>query len=181
MNNTGPIRYGGLLAPMVLGLLLAGTVAQAEILEVDCTNEFVTPSTPSSDFAVVGDVGEGVVRHEPTSLEWRRCPEGMDWNGSGCGGGASEVTWQEALEYAEDIDGWRLPNIKELNSIVELCRTEPAINEKVFPDTGSSNFWSASPYAGDSDYAWYVHFHLGNDYYWSKSSGGVVRLVRDGQ
>jgi len=44
-----------------------------------------------------------------------------------------------------------------------------------------SNFWSASPYAGNSDNAWNVNFNNGNDNNWNKSNNNRVRLVRGGE
>jgi hypothetical protein len=46
--------------------------------------------------------------------------------------------------------GWRLPTIRELNSIVDFGRFDPAIDPKYFPNSrgsGSSTFWSSSIYS----------------------------------
>ncbi|AHK80586.1 adhesin, partial [Ectothiorhodospira haloalkaliphila] len=139
------------------------SVATADIPSArdDCAGDLVE-TTPSAEFTPLE--GGAVVRHERTGLEWRRCPEGMNWNGSGCDGNASWMNWQTALQHAHDLQGWRLPNINELRSIVEFCRRGPAVNQHVFPDTPSSIFWSASPVAGYSDRAWSVHFARGNDF-----------------
>ena len=136
-------------------------------------------TTPSSDFTLLE--GGTVVRHETTGLEWHRCPEGMAWSGGSCTGTASAMTWHAALTHADGVSGWRLPNVKELRSIVERCRISPAINQQVFPDTPSSSFWSASPSAGNSGLAWRVFFANGNDHWDYKSYSYRVRLVRGGQ
>ncbi|MCG5499158.1 DUF1566 domain-containing protein [Ectothiorhodospira variabilis] len=156
------------------------SVANADIPSArdECMDDLVE-TTPSAEFTPLE--GGAVVRHERTGLEWRRCPEGMNWNGSGCDGNASQMNWQTALQHAHDSHGWRLPNINELRSIVELCRRGPAVNQHVFPDTRSSPFWSASPYAGDSGGAWLVGFYLGSDGWNNKSGNFRVRLVRGGQ
>ncbi|MGY6586909.1 MAG: Lcl domain-containing protein [Wenzhouxiangella sp.] len=44
----------------------------------------------------------------------------------------------------------------------------------------ASNFWSASPYAGNTDNAWNVNFKNGNDNWNNKSNNNRVRLVRGG-
>ena len=168
----------------VLALLAAVpfliSVAVAEIPSAgdDCEADLVE-TTPSSDFTPLK--GGAVVRHEPTGLEWRRCPEGRDWSGGECSGTALTRTWQGALEHADEEDGWRLPDINELRSIVERCRVSPAINQQVFPDTPGSHFWSASPYLGYSYYARNVYFLHGNVNWNLKSDNLSVRLVRDGQ
>ena len=173
------VRTTSGLSLLTAALLLA-SAAWAEIPSAtdDCESDLVE-TTPSSEFTPLE--GGAVVRHERTGLEWRRCPEGMDWTGSGCSGTALTRTWQGALQYADDVDGWRLPDINELRSIVERCRRSPSINQQVFPDTDSASFWSASPYAGFSDDAWGASFHNGGDGRSSKSFNYRVRLVRGGQ
>ncbi|TQE98083.1 MAG: DUF1566 domain-containing protein [Spiribacter salinus] len=173
------VRTTSGLSLLTAALLLA-SAAWAEIPSAtdDCESDLVE-TTPSSEFTPLE--GGAVVRHERTGLEWRRCPEGMDWTGSGCSGTALTRTWQGALQYADDVDGWRLPDINELRSIVERCRRSPSINQQVFPDTSPSAFWSASPSAGLSARAWNAYFNGGYDGRRSRSSSSRVRLVRGGQ
>ena len=129
--------------------------------------------------------GNGTVTDMLTGLMWLQCSLGQDLNDN-CSGAASELNWQEALEDAESYaldryTDWRLPNIKELDSLAALDRYNPAINSTVFPNTPSSWYWSASPYAGVSNSAWRLGFDDGYDSSGSRSSGGHVRLVRSGQ
>jgi hypothetical protein len=76
---------------------------------------------------------------------------------------------------------WRLPTRTELRSIVDYSRINPAIDTGYFLNTNSAYFWSSSPYAGDGDNAWLVHFYGGYDGYGNRDDGGHVRLVRGGQ
>jgi hypothetical protein len=69
--------------------------------------------------------------------------------------------------------------VKELQTIVDESRKSPSIDPTAFPSTPSDYFWSSSPLAGSSSYAWYVDFSYGN------TSNGVgvsyatnVRCVR---
>lgn len=144
----------------------------------ECVSDLVE-TTPSSDFTSL-EAG-AVVRHELTGLEWRRCPEGMSWTGNGCGGDAVALSWEGALQHADAVSGWRLPNINELRSIVEHCVTLPAINRQVFPDTPISQFWSGSPFAFLPGMAWIVDFSWGRASNLSRGVAGPVRLVRGGQ
>ncbi len=181
MNVANRILKRARLAPVALTLLLMMKIACADGIPDDtCSNEQITPSTPSTDFTVVGD---GVVRHESTGLEWRRCPEGMTWNETdgSCDGEADQLDWQAALQHADGIDGWRLPNIKELASIHELCRIGPSINRQVFPGIGSQPHWSASPYHDDPDKARRVEYSNSGVWQGSKSNEHLVRLVRVAQ
>ena len=154
--------------------------AFADILPAayECVSDLLE-TTPSSDFTAFE--GGAVVRHEPTGLEWRRCAEGMTWTGTTCTGSVMTMTWQGALQHADAETGWRLPNVRELRSIIERCRASPAVNRHVFPATPVSFFWSASPYIRDSDRAWVVEFNLGMEGTGGKGANFHVRLVRDAQ
>ena len=77
---------------------------------------------------------------------------------------------------------WRMPTVKELRNIVNFNRTAPAIDTGYFPHTTHfSDFWSASPGAHGSYYAWHVHFYYGYSDYYVKGASRYVRLVRTGQ
>jgi hypothetical protein len=120
-----------------------------------------------------------------TGLIWKQRAEGL--SGAGCGtGSVSALTWQQALQHAEAAvfagrSDWRLPNKNELLSLVERRCWGPAINANLFPNTPGSWFWSSSPYANHSGYAWFVAFGHGYVYYSYKIYAIYVRLVRGGQ
>ena len=147
----------------------------------------IPPSTLESDFT---DNGDGTVTHKIAGLVWMRCALGQTWSNGTCGGTAQEYSWYEAFQAASDKNAagnltgrnaWRVPALGELLSIVEKRCTDPAIRSTAFPNTPSGGFWSASPYAGNSNYAWPVLFGNGGDYYSNKSSALFVRLARGGQ
>jgi hypothetical protein len=73
---------------------------------------------------------------------------------------------------------WRMPTIDELKGIVKSGASDPSIDTTYFPNTQSSWFWSSSPSASDSNYAWFVHFGNGYSYNDGKSGNDYVRLVR---
>jgi hypothetical protein len=81
--------------------------------------------------------------------------------------------------YAGFTD-WRLPNIKELASIVESRCLGPAINQTVFPDTPPRTvFFSSSPNAGPSFTSILaVDFADGRDATVAKAGTAHVRLMR---
>ena len=92
-----------------------------------------------------------VVFDTVTGLVWRRCSEGQVWTGSSCSGREILFSWQGALERAKSaaLGGtpWRLPNAKELSSIVDDSKSLPmAIDEAAFPNTPSSLFWTSTYY-----------------------------------
>ena len=131
------------------------------------------------------DNSDGTITDLQSGLIWKQCSQGL--SGSDCSSGAVETkTWQQALQAADTeqfagYDDWRLPNLSELASLVEMSCYSPAINDNYFPNTENSYYWSSSPCAPYSPYAWYVGFYSGNDSSGNKDSNGYVRLVRGGQ
>ena len=117
-----------------------------------------------------------------TRLVWQRCSLGQSLGSSACEGSASLYTWHEALQIAHDLgNGWRLPNVKELLSLVEEVCAEPAINVTMFPNTLSTFYWTSSPDIVSGGNTWGVHFGTGTINGIGNSSNTIyVRLVRDG-
>ena len=76
---------------------------------------------------------------------------------------------------------WRLPTDKELQTIVDFGRYDPAINTVYFPSTVVSDYWSStSSYALNSYKAWYVDFFYGGVDFGDKGLYHYVRAVRSG-
>ncbi|XOF32560.1 MAG: DUF1566 domain-containing protein [Candidatus Electrothrix sp. YB6] len=151
-----------------------------------CKTDSIPASTPDSQFT---DNGDGTVMDSKTGLMWKKCLEGIE--GDNCEtGSADTVTWQEALQqpglvntgggFAGHTD-WRLPNIRELRSLIEEQCSYPAINLTYFPNTPNSYVWSRSPAAAYSGSAWYVYFGYGYSNVYNRYSYAAVRLVRGGQ
>jgi hypothetical protein len=95
-------------------------------------------------------------------------------------------TWANALLYCERLDyagytDWRLPNIKELLSIVDYGADAPSIDTNFFTNTKSNNHWSSTTGASAPTFAWYVGFSAGNESYNTKTTTYYVRPVRRGQ
>lgn len=92
-------------------------------------------------------------------------------------------------KYAQDVNAtklcgytdWRMPTVKELETIVDPSRTNPAIDPTYFPNTIASTFWSGSAYAGSSNAAWGSCFHGGYADNYVKFLTFPVRLVRGGK
>lgn len=78
-------------------------------------------------------------------------------------------------------NNWRLPHVKELESIAHLGASQPAIDGTWFPNTPMSFSWSGSPIAGGATFAWGVYFNIGGVGYLNRSVANQVRLVRAGQ
>lgn len=114
-----------------------------------------------------------------TGLTWRRCVEGMSWGGGTCNGTATTLSLDQAAAHARKQAGWRIPNVRELDSLVDLGRASPAIDIVAFPATPASWHWSSTPFAAAAGGAWGVNFTSGSkDGSYRYSFGYVLRLVR---
>ncbi|MGH9360438.1 MAG: DUF1566 domain-containing protein [Thermoanaerobaculia bacterium] len=98
------------------------------------------------------DRGDGTVEDRCTGLLWvKQAPEEA-W------------TWCEALAYCEGLEhpgsaGWRLPNARELESLVDFGRPSPAIDPvfTAFP----GGHWTSTSFTEAPDSAWCVVFSSG--------------------
>ena len=119
------------------------------------------------------DNGDGTVTDHNTNLMWQQGENwGMNWEAA--------LTCCENLELAE-YDDWRLPNVKELESITEETIYAPAIDTRYFPGTHSTFYWSSSTDVGNTSFAWRVDFNDGYVPGINKSNSYYVRCVRVGQ
>ncbi|MBS3954280.1 MAG: DUF1566 domain-containing protein [Methylomicrobium sp.] len=142
------------------------------------------------------DNEDGTATDLQTGLQWMRCSLGQTWDGTTCQGDADEYNWHEANKVVRDsiflgfkiaekfsfagYDDWRVPTIDELKSIIEKNEVPP-INVKVFPNTPLTLFWSSSPYADYTNFAWRLDFGNGHVKGSLKTYLAPVRLVRGGQ
>ncbi len=137
-------------------------------------------------FVISSDGSE--VTDQKTGLIWRRCAEGMTYSGNTCTGTARLFTDQEAVihgttQASNTGIAWRLPNVRELASIVDKSLRNPSIDPGAFPATPAHWFWTSTPFV-DVNYvgAWLVSFDNGFVLSYRFSGFGYhVRLVRSGQ
>lgn len=111
------------------------------------------------------DNDDGTVVDKVTNLMWQKCPYG-NINNPGCTGLATVLRWSEAIDYCGTLslggfDDWRLPNIKELQSISVMTTYNAAIDQGIFPNTFNGGFWSSTTYAQLPQDAWIVTFDYG--------------------
>ena len=139
--------------------------------------------------AAVGftDNGDGTVTDTVTGLNWDQCSLGQ--SGATCTGTASTLNWPAALVTAVTANAanykgrndWRLPNKNELESIVKIDTSSPAIDTTAFPSTPSQFYWSSTTYTQSPADVWYVGFFDGLTVASGQAVNGAVRLVRGGQ
>jgi len=116
----------------------------------------------------------GTVTDERTGLVWQQQDDGQT------------RTWEAAISYCEGLtqpdnkNDWRLPNIKELESITDGGRYNPSI-DPIFTGTHASYYWSSTTCADGVSLAWGVYFYDGDVDNFNKSYHYYVRCVRGGQ
>ena len=125
------------------------------------------------------DNGDGTVTDGATGLMWTRADSGIP------------MDWREALEYAESFewggyDDWRLPNAKELQSIVDYSRAPDATDagsrgaaiDQIFDLTEEESwFWSSTTHLDGPDARWAVYVTFGRATGWMEQPPGSGRYV----
>ncbi|MCP4755353.1 MAG: DUF1566 domain-containing protein, partial [Proteobacteria bacterium] len=115
------------------------------------------------------DNGDGTVRHQSTGLTWQQA------NGL--------KTWESALTECEALslggyDDWRLPNARELQTIIDYSSYSPAINSTMFPAANPSDYWSSTTSVAGSTTAMHASFNNGFMGNTSKTGSLYARCVR---
>jgi len=139
----------------LVALMAPFTVANAEGNICETSSIPMPASTPTERFASVAG-NEDVFVDKKTGLMWQRCTYGFSWNAGtfSCvednNASSSLMSWPDALsevavQNANVLYGysdWRLPNLKELASIIERKCVGLSINIEVFPGTKASRYWT---------------------------------------
>lgn len=106
--------------------------------------------TPAASFL---DNGNGTVTDRTSGLVWQQ-------------GDSGPLSWDAGLRYAEGLslagfEDWRMPNVKELQSLVALGQTTtPKLDTAVFPGAQATAYWSSTTLkqGGSSSSAWVTEF-----------------------
>ncbi len=121
------------------------------------------------------DNGDNTITDTGTDLMWMKDDSGILNAGDNSDG---KLTWEQALEWAENLDyggytDWRLPDIKELQSIVDYTRSpdttnsaaiDPVFNTSSIIDEGGNTnypfYWSGTTHQStvDGQAAAYIAF-----------------------
>ncbi len=148
------------------------------------SGDYTANDTSTSRYLVNGD---GTATDLVTGLMWKQCPEGL--SGDDCSAGTpATLVWGGSMKAARDstfagYSDWRLPNMKEFQSIVAFDKYNPAINTEVFPNPGAVlSFWTSTPRTLTSpvNQSWRINFAIGlNEAKNRTGSQNSQMLVRD--
>jgi hypothetical protein len=129
------------------------------------------------------DNGNGTVTDKLTGLIWLK--------NANCFG---QRTWYGALGYCNTLEAgycglndgssegdWRLPNVKELHSLIDFGEYPLALpSGHPFTNVQSSYYWSSTTIAHSTGGAWLVNFSYGYVGTYTKSDTYYVLAVRGG-
>lgn len=115
----------------------------------------------------MNEVSETEILDHKTGLIWMRQVK-------------TDLTFSQAFEYAERVAretglAWRVPTIKELYSLLDRSRHNPA---SAFPDMPSDWFWSSTSLDMRPEFTFHINFEYGFDSNVQLNGRYAARLVR---
>lgn len=135
---------------------------------VRAVRDINTPTIITNAFT---DNGNQTITDNLTQLVWQKNPR------------LDSMTWEDALQYADTFQiagfsDWRLPNIKELQSLNDEKRGAPSINKIYFPTINTGKYFSSTTLPNQTTKAWYLDTQFGITTYQFKTVKLNVILVR---
>ena len=140
------------------------------------SEDYSTIFGEDSDYSInlpsFSDNDDGTITDNNTGLLWQKDDDDVQKN------------WETAITYCTDLtlggySGWRLPNVQELQSIVDYginySGNIPVVNGTYFPNTKSALYWSSTVGAFNTERSWHVSFTSGQV---DRSDKSQVRYVR---
>lgn len=117
------------------------------------------------------DNGDGTVTDQLTDLIWQTVPY------------SDSLTWEQALNYADTLSlagetDWRLPNIKELQSVTDLRHYNPSFDTAFFSIPSQGRYWSSTTLQNQPLQAWYLDVRFGITTYAVKTNRNLLLCVR---
>lgn len=196
-----------ILAALVLGTCVSLALAQAPISPGTpwITATFPPPSAAQSDAAKAAAevkriefekmlsqrflVHGNEVYDKKTDLTWQRCNYGQTWDEGPqwCRGVTKRLSMNQALaEVEKDRSGWRLPDIGEIISLLEVACTSTKTTDNsvpVFPEVLFNTYYLSSSVRDDQNNVnvGQCFGSMANNVGVGKGYVSVTRLVRSGR
>ncbi len=116
-------------------------------------------------------MGNGITIDKYTGLSWLQAPL------------PDSLTWENALLMAENLsfgnyDDWRMPDIKELQSINSENFMNPSLDQNYFPGVRIGKYWASTSLPNQTSKAWYLDTRFGITTYESKTNKLLLLCVR---
>lgn len=115
-------------------------------------------------------VSNGTVFDTKSQLTWEQAPL------------ANMISFDAATAYCQGLmlagGKWRVPSMKELQTIIDETTVDPAIDLTAFPATMNDKYWSSTRWADAPTDAWSVRFDYGSSSYDSVANLHYVRCVK---
>jgi hypothetical protein len=135
---------------------------------VRAVRDVTTPTVIPNHFT---DNGNGTITDHLTNLVWQKEPN------------TNAVSWENALLYANNLilendSDWRMPNIKELQSLNDEGFVSPSVNTNIFSNMGVKKYWSSTTQQNQVANAWYWNTQFGITTYDPKINTNFIICVR---
>jgi len=117
------------------------------------------------------DNGNDTLTDNVTGLLWQKTAD------------VNSRTWDDAAIYCAGLNlgghdtGWRLPDLVELDSIMDLSVDAGAAINPVFAGTAPAGYWTSTEDPDDSANTWVLDFGTTEDGILPKSGANYVRCV----
>ncbi|MBF0147453.1 MAG: DUF1566 domain-containing protein [Magnetococcales bacterium] len=131
------------------------------------------------------EMSDGTVFDGLTSLFWMKnasCWGSLSWNAALTKINELNNGTTSCSGFSGKQNDWRLPNINELESLIDSSRLTPALPVgHPFASVNTSNYWTSSTYAGNTSNAWCVNIDDGYVEFKDYMISNGVWPVRGGQ
>jgi len=123
--------------------------------------------------------GRGIVSSGLSGrLTWIDPLTGLEWQFRKAG----PMSWTEALKYARSLEldgkkGWRLPSVRELDSLLDRSKYRPEVRAEV-PFRDELSYWSSTTFEDNTANAWIIMFDGAYVLSYPKTNKYYVRCVR---
>ncbi len=126
------------------------------------------------------DNGDGTITDNFTGLIWPK-----EGDGPGCYDGSFSLAWSDAIDWAEGLtfagySDWRLPNARELYSLIREGGSGAKIDQSYFPNTRSHDYRTSTTCPYLASQALLVGFNSAYLLSSSKTYVTYLRAVRGG-